>query len=279
VSATGEALQQLITEVITEVDTAEIACWAVGLSAALLVVSTLVPGWLRGRGDARADAWSFAVLRWLAVVVPLVVLTQQVLHSGWLTGADAATLGWFTAHRSTGETTAAVAVTTAGGPAGVAIIGLLASAIWVWRRRSPWPAVVVMGTLAVVAAANSLCKLAVGRHRPPVSAHLVAETDLSYPSGHVAGTVALAGAVLLLYLPAARTWLRRGVAVVAAVLVVSAVAVSRLYLGVHWLTDVVGAALLGTEVVLAAGAVLAAAPVADTAAHEQEHPVLALRPG
>jgi membrane-associated phospholipid phosphatase len=261
-SATGDGMHQLITEVITEIDTAEIALWAAALCAAAVVVSTAMSWWLRRRGDASAGSWSFAVVRCLAVVVPFAVLTRQVADSGWLTGADAATLAWLSDHRSSGWTTAAVAVTTAGGPVGVAVIGCVVSGIWVWRRRSPRPAVILIGTLLVTAAVNTVCKLAVGRARPPVPAHLVVETDWSYPSGHVSGTVALAGAVVLIYLPEARTSVRRTVAVVLAVLGVCAVAVSRLYLGVHWLTDVIGGALLGTAVVLVTAAVIAARPVA-----------------
>jgi membrane-associated phospholipid phosphatase len=261
-SATGDGMHQLITEVISEIDTAEIALWAAALSAATVVVATAMSWWLRRRSDASADSWSFAVSRCLAVVVPFAVLTQQVADSGWLTGADVAALAWLSEHRSGGWTTAAVAVTTAAGPAGVAVIGCVVSGIWVWRRRSPWPAVILIGTLLVTAAVNTVCKLAVARPRPPVTAHLVVETDWSYPSGHVAATVALAGTILLIYLPEARTSVRRTVAVILAVLGVCAVAGSRLYLGVHWLTDVIGAALLGTAVVLVTAAVIAARPVA-----------------
>jgi undecaprenyl-diphosphatase len=72
---------------------------------------------------------------------------------------------------------------------------------------------------------------------------LVTETDFSFPSGHVTGTVALVGATLVVV---TFTRTRARVAALAlAVFVVTLVAGTRLYLGVHWLTDVVAGAIFG----------------------------------
>jgi membrane-associated phospholipid phosphatase len=69
----------------------------------------------------------------------------------------------------------------------------------------------------------------------------------SYPSGNVAGTAALMGALLLVYRGSVRPLL-----VVAAPVVVGIIAVTRLYLGVHWLSDTIAGTLVGAFFVLGA---------------------------
>ena len=270
----GRLVQGSITEILTEATTAEIALWTITFSIVLLASSVIAQWSVRRRGDRRGEDWILAALRLAAVIAMFVILSEEVGRSGWLAGADASTLVWLVGHRTVIWTAAAVAVTTCGGPTGVAVAATVISAIWSWRWRSLLPAVVIVGTVAVAAGANTLTKLEVDRARPPVSAHLVAETDLSYPSGHAVGTVALAGAMLILYLPAARSQLRRVAALVAAAVAAAVVAMSRLYLGVHWLSDVVGGALLGMSVVLASALLVAVldARAASTAADAEPEP-------
>ncbi|WP_327141579.1 phosphatase PAP2 family protein [Nocardia sp. NBC_01327] len=130
---------------------------------------------------------------------------------------------------------------------------LVAGVVW-WRRRVG-AAVLVVGTVLVATGLSTLTKYVVGRERPPVAMRVVGALHPSYPSGHATATTALAGVTLLVYLGSrpgrVRAW---GAAVSAAVLVV-AMCATRLYLGVHWFTDVVGGVLLGTTVVLCAAVV------------------------
>jgi undecaprenyl-diphosphatase len=82
--------------------------------------------------------------------------------------------------------------------------------------------------------------------------------EFSYPSGHVvsAASAGLAAVLLCVWLA---PWLTRWVAVTAAV-VTAVVAVTRLVLGVHWLTDTVGAVLAVLGVGFASAAVLRLLP-------------------
>jgi undecaprenyl-diphosphatase len=89
-------------------------------------------------------------------------------------------------------------------------------------------------------------KHVIGRLRPEVPVEFVHATTGSYPSGHTMGTTVLAVSVLVVLVGQVdRRWWR-WLLVVGAVLVIVAVAVTRVLLGVHYPSDVVGAMLLGT---------------------------------
>jgi undecaprenyl-diphosphatase len=94
---------------------------------------------------------------------------------------------------------------------------------------------------------NSLIKELVGRSRPGpelLGFQSIINNDLSFPSGHVALAVAFYGVLIIL---ARRTWppSPARMALTAALgLAIALVALSRVYLGVHYPTDVLGGALL-----------------------------------
>ena len=74
----------------------------------------------------------------------------------------------------------------------------------------------------------------------------------SYPSGHLVRALVVYGLSAFVVYRLAESERRGGLAVAGAILVVVAVAFDRLYLGVHWLSDVLGALLLGGVFLLAA---------------------------
>ncbi|MFI6173320.1 phosphatase PAP2 family protein [Nocardia sp. NPDC051052] len=251
-SAVVELLDTFVTEVSTEAATAEIAITVAAIAAVVLVGSLLANRYQLTR--ARPEYWR--IVRAVALAIVFATLAVQVARSGWLTGADAVTLEWFRTHRNPALTTVALVITDAGSPVGLAVVGVLLAGVAGWRLRTSGAAVLVLGVVAVSFGASTLTKLAVARARPPAAVALVSETDFSFPSGHVTGTTALAGAVLLAYLSGRPSIVRRVAAVLLSSTVVVLVAATRLYLGVHWLTDVIGGALLGVTMVLF-GAVIA----------------------
>ncbi|MEV6398197.1 phosphatase PAP2 family protein [Streptomyces sp. NPDC051907] len=126
---------------------------------------------------------------------------------------------------------------------------IAAAAVWLWVLRERLLAVWIVATSALGTAMQQGLKAAVGRERPqwpdPVdSAHYAA-----YPSGHAMTATVTCG--LLLWLlrrhgaSGALWWTCAAVAVVS----VAGVGFTRLYLGVHWPSDVVGGWLLGACVV------------------------------
>ncbi|HEX5567925.1 MAG TPA: phosphatase PAP2 family protein [Streptomyces sp.] len=127
---------------------------------------------------------------------------------------------------------------------------LLAGAfLWLLLRGAPRLALWVAGTAVVGTLLQQILKAAAGRDRPrwkhPVdSAHFAA-----LPSGHAMTAAFTCGLLLwLAHLRGVRRAVRRAVLWAGAVSV-AGVGFTRIYLGVHWLTDVVAGWLLGTAVV------------------------------
>jgi undecaprenyl-diphosphatase len=169
---------------------------------------------------------------------------------------DGAVLSWLVGHRTPDATAVLGGVSST--PVDVLlVVAVLAVVAWCARRtRSLQPLLVlgVAGGTAVVLAEGM--KALVARPRPAAAAMLGApETGSGFPSAHtlVLGAVVGAGA-LVLWRTTTRAW-ARAVAVTAAVGLTVAMGLSRLYLGDHWLTDVLASyALLG--VVLAGAAAI-----------------------
>jgi membrane-associated phospholipid phosphatase len=183
--------------------------------------------------------------------VGLAIVAHCARHG---TAVDHAVLGWMIAHRCGWLTTVAIIVTNAGSPVAVGLLTAAAAAL-LWRRRSKVSAMVVVATLVVATGVSAMTKVVIGAQRPPGAVQLLPEVDPSFPSGHVTGTLALLGVGAVVLSGGRRRPIRVALAAAVAVSTV-AVAFTRLYLGVHWLTDVCGGLLLGGAAVLAGSVAL-----------------------
>lgn len=129
------------------------------------------------------------------------------------------------------------------------IVGILTVALWRWWG---WGAALAMGITTLVSAFTSdVLKHFFARVRPDLVAQLDPISSPAFPSGH-ANNAAVVYLLFIMLVPQARHPLWQ----LAAATMILLTGLSRILLGVHWPTDVIGGWMLGTSYALAAGAVI-----------------------
>jgi membrane-associated phospholipid phosphatase len=161
-------------------------------------------------------------------------------------GIDHGVALWFHAHLTPTFVSVLRGITEFGSSEWIAIVLGVAVLFFVFKRW--WPSlltmvVVVPGGMLL----NEWIKILVHRHRPFVDGWFVDWSGYSFASGHTIGATLLYGQLALFIFPLIKS--RRGRALVfsAAIFVIVLVGFSRIALGAHYLTDVLGGMFLGTS--------------------------------
>lgn len=127
---------------------------------------------------------------------------------------------------------------------------LLPAAGWLLLSARRRDALLLLAASGGEMLVNSALKQLFARARPDLLTHLDPVSSYSYPSGHAAHSTTLYLLLALLLAPRAA----RPLAVGAAALLAGAIGLSRIILGVHWPSDVIGGWAVGLSCVLAAWA-------------------------
>ncbi|MGH3381927.1 MAG: phosphatase PAP2 family protein [Actinoallomurus sp.] len=176
------------------------------------------------------------------------VLTAYVVARAPATGLDRHVRTFVLGHRTPWLNALLEAWTWLGSTLVLVPVLLAASAYLVRkpRDRHGWYAVaslwIAFGGAMVL---YQTFKVIFGRARPPVSQMLTHAGGYAYPSGHATQAITIWGLLAVLAAADSRWRARRVPIFVAAGIVVALVGVSRVYLGVHWLTDVIAGYALG----------------------------------
>jgi len=190
---------------------------------------------------------------WLTLTVSVGVLaawafgglTQYVVSHKHSAQLDTHVTAWVVAHRAGWLTGIMRVVTWVGSTAVIIPLGLIVGG-WFVRRRHEWrPLILLTAAVAGAVALYDIIKHLVGRPRPPQAIWIGHFPAAAFPSGHATQTVAFYS-VLALILGTGRSPRVKLALWSAAVLVALVVGFSRIYLGAHWLTDVLGGYALGT---------------------------------
>jgi membrane-associated phospholipid phosphatase len=192
----------------------------------------------------------FVLLAAASVVLALFIVHVVVSGSGLgLGGADEALPEALAEHRTGLLTTLSEIGTEMGGspvlPIVVGIVALVCAFMRRWRI-----AAFAVFVLTVESATYKVTSLLVPRDRPSVHRLEDLPVDASYPSGHTAASVAVYAGLVLLLTTTITGELRKALAWTAAVLVVTFVAFSRMYRGMHHPLDVIGGLLIGIGAIL-----------------------------
>lgn len=151
---------------------------------------------------------------------------------------DMSLAAWFHAHASPGATAAALAVTFLGSEAFLTAAVLFTAFLLIVKRA--WYRVLLLALTMVGGLLSPLLKELFRRPRPFFADPLLGVSGFSLPSGHVMGATLFYG--LIAYFIARSGPRRRGIAaVLGALVLVALIALTRIYLGAHYLSDTVAA--------------------------------------
>jgi membrane-associated phospholipid phosphatase len=161
-----------------------------------------------------------------------------------LAAVDGPTLRWMIDHRTALVNPVMVEISNLGGTAGMTVLTAIAFGLLAWKRHYRDAAVVVVAG-AVAGPLVSGFKHLYARERPPVATQLVFEPTYALPSGHALSSTVVVGILTVVAVRMLGSTAYRILAVCAGASIIVVIGVSRLYLGVHWLTDVLAGWFLG----------------------------------
>ncbi len=202
--------------------------------------------WARGRkrmGTLHAYLPTMAILGFgiaatLAIgeeFVELAVLLRQ--NSPLVLDVDQMVYRWAASMRSDPATLFFVTFTHIGGPAGLAVIAAgVAAVLFVRRHRGLCLYLTVTSTMAGLL--NLVLKEIFARSRPDLAEALRQASGYSFPSGHAMGSMAVFGCLAYVVTRLRGRWRLRSATIAALLASVLAVGLSRVYLGVHWISDI-----------------------------------------
>ncbi|MER6127721.1 phosphatase PAP2 family protein [Streptomyces sp. NPDC001795] len=134
-------------------------------------------------------------------------------------------------------------------PATMRILCAAAVVLLLWRHRAWWLALWVAATCASAALVQNSLKAAVGRARPVWPDPVDSAHNAAFPSGHAMTATVVCGLLLWLLHRYGAGRVLWNTALVVAMVSVLGVGVTRVWLGVHWPSDVAGGWLLGALLV------------------------------
>ena len=188
---------------------------------------------------------SLFALAFLLVFIPFGFLLKAVLDKSLMVRIDTAAArhlhDWV--RNSDAGVTALKTLTLLGKPIWLATVTALA-VLYCWHRKHLRLALFLVVTSVGGGLLDTAVKVAVDRPRPALEFPIATAFGKSFPSGHAMSSVVVYGSLLLVFFPVMTgAWRRRALTgVVALVLVIG---FTRLALGVHYISDVLGGYVLG----------------------------------
>jgi membrane-associated phospholipid phosphatase len=193
----------------------------------------------------RALLFHVAMAVLLVAAAAFAVIAQQVATTAPILARDAQVSVWLHTHGSPAVTAFLLIITQLHSVLGVFTWSLIA-AFFVWRTGDRlWVlslALVVAGGMLI----NTMLKILFDRARPTWDDPLLTLTTGSFPSGHATGSTLFYGFLACYLVWRMKSDSARALVILGCVAMVALVSFSRVYLGVHYLSDVLAGMSLGT---------------------------------
>lgn len=157
---------------------------------------------------------------------------------------DNSITAWFQAHATAILTTFWRTVSFFGSVIFLTVAAAIVATILAFRR-SFYRLLSVALAVGGGAFLNLVLKHLFHRHRPVLENPLVTLSSFGFPSGHTMGATIFYGVLALALGYSIRGWRRRILTAGAAAVVIALIGASRIYLGAHYFTDVIGAVAVG----------------------------------
>ncbi|MEO8216639.1 MAG: phosphatase PAP2 family protein [Acidobacteriota bacterium] len=144
---------------------------------------------------------------------------------------------WVRSLYGQGSTRFFVTFTTIGSPITLGLLFVFVQIVLLAQKKYRW-AVYLLITSAGGAALNLELKRFFARSRPELSVALRQASGFSFPSGHAMGSAVFFSALAYLAVRSLKSWNTRSAVIALAISIITAVSLSRVYLGVHWTSDI-----------------------------------------
>lgn len=175
----------------------------------------------------------------------LAVVTSDVSAATDIVDVDLRVADWFASHRSDAMTSAMEWATRLGDPEVLWTLLTIVALAWLVRTRRWGVALFLLIALAGAVVGTDVIKQLVERPRPPARLAAAGTDGFAFPSGHTVMATVAFGALAYIHGSVVRAWTFRVTVWAVAMLGMVLVGFSRAYLGVHWLSDVLGGFALG----------------------------------
>ncbi len=180
------------------------------------------------------------LLLFIGTTLTLAALAEHVMTGRPLTMVDQQLSAWLARNRTPALTTFFIIVTSFGSTA-VAVIVAVALGVYLLKRRQKYWFAATTLTIAGGTLLNRMLKLAFQRARPELDDPIRTFAGYSFPSGHTVAATVVFGAIALLLFVRVKSKRARVLVMLFASLLILMVGFSRIYLGAHYLTDVLAA--------------------------------------
>ena len=186
----------------------------------------------------------FIILLLVVFGINIFISLTETLHSDALAKYDSKVTEFIISFRTPPLNKFLQFITEVGDFNGYLVMAILSTIIFYLKFKNWRYVAEIFFVLIVSGLSNVALKQVINRARPDAE-HLVSVATLSYPSGHAMSAIAFYGFLIyLIYTFKLKAWLKAGLILLFVFLIIT-IGISRVYLGVHYPSDIVGGYIAG----------------------------------